>query len=44
MRNGVTKDEIREALLQLAIYCGIAAGVEAFRLAKEVITEHDAQP
>lgn len=43
MRNGVTKDEIREVLLQVAIYCGIPAGVEAFRLAKEVFAEHGAQ-
>lgn len=39
LRNGVTKDEIRETLLQIAIYCGIPAGVEAFRLAKEVFVE-----
>jgi 4-carboxymuconolactone decarboxylase len=44
LRNGVTKDEIREVLLQVAIYCGVPAGVEAFRLAKGVIAEHDAQP
>ena len=43
LRNGVTRDEIRETLLQVAIYCGIPAGVEAFRLAKNAIAEHEAQ-
>ena len=37
LRNGVTKDEIREVLLQVAIYCGIPAGVDAFRIAREVL-------
>ncbi|MBS1878282.1 MAG: carboxymuconolactone decarboxylase family protein [Actinobacteria bacterium] len=36
LRNGCSKEEIREALMQLAIYAGIPAGVEAFRLAREV--------
>ena len=39
IRNGVTRDEIREVLLQVAVYCGIPAGVEAFRIAKEVLSE-----
>ena len=39
LNNGLTKDEIREVLLQVAIYCGIPAGVDSFRLAKEVFTE-----
>jgi len=43
LRNGVTKDEIREVLLQVAVYCGIPAGVEAFRLAKEVIAEYETE-
>ncbi|MBK8957819.1 MAG: carboxymuconolactone decarboxylase family protein [Proteobacteria bacterium] len=41
LRNGVTKDEIREVLMQVAIYCGIPAGVEAFRLAKEAINDFE---
>ncbi len=41
LRNGVSKEEIREVLLQVAIYCGIPAGVEAFRTAKEAITEFE---
>jgi 4-carboxymuconolactone decarboxylase len=43
LRNGVTEEEIRETLLQVAVYCGVPAGVEAFRLAKEAIAEHFAQ-
>lgn len=39
LRNGVTRDEIREVLLQVAIYCGIPAGVDAFRVAKETFAE-----
>lgn len=39
INNGLTKDEIREVLLQVAIYCGIPAGVDSFRAAKEVFTE-----
>ena len=41
LRNGVTREEIREVLLQVAIYCGIPAGVEAFRVAKEAIAEFE---
>ena len=39
LRNGVTRDEIREVLLQVAIYCGVPAAVESFRSAKEVFKE-----
>lgn len=39
LRNGVTKEEIREVLLQVAIYCGIPAGVDAFRVARETFAE-----
>ncbi len=39
LRNGVSKAEIREVLLQVAIYCGVPAGVEAFRLARETFSE-----
>jgi 4-carboxymuconolactone decarboxylase len=37
LRNGVTTQEIREVLLQVAIYCGVPAALDAFRVAKEVI-------
>lgn len=42
LRNGVTKEEIREVLLQTAIYCGVPAAVDAFRTAKEAIQEKEA--
>src|SRR3990172_6250400 len=37
--NGVTRDEIKEVLLQVATYAGVPAGVDAFRLAREVFAE-----
>jgi 4-carboxymuconolactone decarboxylase len=39
LTNGVTKDEIREVLLQVAIYAGVPAGVDAFRNAREAMQE-----
>jgi len=42
LRNGVTRTEIREVLLQVAIYGGIPAGVDSFRVAREVFAEVDA--
>ena len=36
LTNGLTKDEIKEVLLQTAIYCGVPAAVVALRAAKEV--------
>jgi 4-carboxymuconolactone decarboxylase len=41
LTNGLTRDEIREAFLQVAIYCGVPAAVEAFRCAREVFAEID---
>jgi 4-carboxymuconolactone decarboxylase len=38
LNNGLTKDEIKEVLLQTAIYCGVPAAVVAFRAAKEVFS------
>jgi 4-carboxymuconolactone decarboxylase len=40
LTNGVTREEIREILLQVAVYCGMPAGVEAFRLAREAMKEY----
>ncbi len=37
LRNGCTVEEIREVLLQAAVYCGAPAGIDAFRAAREVI-------
>ena len=39
INNGLTKDEIKEVFLQVAIYCGVPAGVDSFRIAKEVFGE-----
>lgn len=39
LNNGVTKDEIREVLLQVAIYCGVPAALDSFRVAQETFTE-----
>ena len=41
--NGVSKDEIKEVLLQVAVYCGVPAGVESFRVAREVFAKIDAE-
>ena len=41
LTNGVTKDEIREILMQVAIYAGMPAAVDSFRLAREVFAEID---
>lgn len=42
LKNGVTKDEIREIFMQVAIYGGVPAGVDAFRIAREAFNELDA--
>jgi 4-carboxymuconolactone decarboxylase len=39
LNNGVSKDEIREVLLQTAIYCGVPASLDSFRIAREVFAE-----
>ncbi len=44
LTNGCTLDELKEVLLQIAVYCGIPAGVEAFRLAREVLDELGIEP
>ena len=41
IRNGVSKEEIREILLQVAIYAGVPAGIDSFRNAKEALAELD---
>ncbi len=41
LNNGVTRDEIREVLLQVAVYCGIPAGLDSVRLAREAFQELD---
>ena len=39
LTNGCTTEEIQEALLQAAVYCGAPAGLEAFRVAEKVLIE-----
>ncbi|KVP83376.1 4-carboxymuconolactone decarboxylase [Burkholderia ubonensis] len=39
--NGVTRDEIKEVLLQTAIYCGVPAANSAFHLADRIFKEQD---
>jgi 4-carboxymuconolactone decarboxylase len=41
LKNGVTKDEIREIFMQVAIYAGVPAGVDSFRIAREAFAELD---
>jgi len=41
LRNGLTKDEIREVFLQVAIYCGVPAAVDSFRIAREAFAEYE---
>jgi 4-carboxymuconolactone decarboxylase len=39
LNNGVTREEIKEVLLQTAIYCGVPAANSAFHLAEEILGE-----
>jgi len=41
LNNGVTREEIREVLLQVAIYAGVPAAVDSFRTAREFFAELD---
>ena len=41
LRNGLTREEIREVLLQVGIYCGVPAAVDSFRVAREALNEYD---
>ena len=42
LTNGLTRDQIREVLMQVAVYCGVPAGIDSFRIAKEAFAEVDA--
>ncbi|MFN4138482.1 MAG: carboxymuconolactone decarboxylase family protein [Sphingomonas paucimobilis] len=44
LRNGLTVAEIQEVLLQAAVYCGVPAGVDSFRIAGEVVAAWEASP
>ena len=39
--NGVTREEIREVFMQVAVYAGVPAAVDGFRIAREVLTDLD---
>jgi len=41
LTNGVTRDEIREIFLQVAIYAGVPAAVDSFRIARTVLDDID---
>jgi 4-carboxymuconolactone decarboxylase len=41
LTNGVTREEIREILMQVAIYAGMPAAVDSFRIARELFAELD---
>ncbi|HXS84410.1 MAG TPA: 4-carboxymuconolactone decarboxylase [Mycobacterium sp.] len=44
LRNGLTREEIKEVLLQAAVYCGVPAANAAFRIAQRVFDELEQQP
>jgi 4-carboxymuconolactone decarboxylase len=44
LRNGCTLDELRDTLVQIMVYAGVPAGVEAFRLAREVLADEGIDP
>ena len=43
LRNGLSRETIREVFLQVAIYCGVPASIDAYRVAREVFAEEDAK-
>ena len=43
INNGCSKEELRTVLEQIAIYCGMPAGVEAFRIARRVLDDIEAK-
>ena len=43
LRNGLSREQIREILLQVGIYCGVPAAVDSFRLAREAFAEADTE-
>lgn len=43
LRNGLSRDEIKEVLLQTAVYCGVPDANAAFRIAQNVFEENETQ-
>jgi 4-carboxymuconolactone decarboxylase len=42
LKNGLTKNEIKEILLRVAVCCGVSAGIDTFRNARDAFNEVDA--
>jgi 4-carboxymuconolactone decarboxylase len=42
VQNGLSRDEIKEVLLQVAVYAGVPAGIDSFRIAREAFKDLDA--
>jgi 4-carboxymuconolactone decarboxylase len=42
LKNGISHDELRAALIQIAVYCGIPVGVDCFRVTRKVLAENTA--
>lgn len=43
LNNGVTRDELREIMLQVAVYCGAPAALDGTRVIREILAEKDAR-
>ena len=43
LNNGLSREEIREILLQTAVYCGVPAAIDSFRVAREIFAEVDSE-
>lgn len=39
LRNGLSEEDLRSVLIQIAVYCGIPVGVDCFRIAKQVLAD-----
>jgi 4-carboxymuconolactone decarboxylase len=39
LRNGMSEEELKAVLIQVAVYCGVPAGVSAFRIARKILAE-----
>jgi 4-carboxymuconolactone decarboxylase len=44
LANGVTREQVKEVLLQMAVYCGVPAANSAFHIADEVLAEKPTKP
>lgn len=43
LNNGLTREELREVFMQVAVYCGVPAGLDSFHVAREVLAEIDSE-